>query len=285
MEGREAMNNCKPYDVVVPPRRPAIFQSSRPLVFAHRGGAARGPENTIAACERGLALGADGLECDVHLSRDDIPVVIHDATLERTTNLTGPVAALTAAELACADAAYHFAADDGYPLRGQGVGVSSLEDLLRRFPHTRVIVELKHGGLAMARALAAVIARTGAIDRVCVGSFHREALETLRSVAAEIVTSASAWEVRWTLYRSWVRLPMTSPRPHVAFQVPEHAGRLRVISPAFVRQVHREGRVVQVWVVDRPDDIRRLLDWGVDGIISDVPDVAVNERDAWIRRR
>jgi glycerophosphoryl diester phosphodiesterase len=239
----------------------------------------------MAACERGVALGADGLECDVHLSRDGIPVVIHDPTLERTTDLTGRVADRTAAELARADAAFHFAADDGYPLRGRGVSVPSLEDLLRRFPDTRVIVEAKHGGMAMARALAAVIAHAGAIDRVCVGSFHREALETLRVVAPEIPTSASEWEVRWTLYRSWVRLPMTSPRAHVAFQVPEQAAGLRIISPAFVRQVHREGRVVQVWVVDRPDDIRRLLDWGVDGIISDVPDVAVKVRNAWAAER
>jgi len=267
--------------VPVRPPRPAIFQSSRPLVFAHRGGAARGPENTLAACEQGLALGADGLECDVHLSRDGVPVVIHDATLERTTNLAGPVAARTAAELAQADAAYHFAPQDRYPLRGHGIGVPTLEDLLRRFPDTRVIIEAKQGGVPLARAIAAVIARANAIDRVCVGSFHRGALDALRAVAPDIPTGASEWEVRWTLYRCWIRWPGSSSCPHVAFQVPEHAGRLRVISPAFVRQVHREGRVVQVWVVDQPADVRRLLEWGVDGIISDVPDVAVQVRDEW----
>ncbi len=269
----------------VPPSRPAIFQSSRPLVFAHRGGAARGPENTLAACEKGLRLGADGLECDVHLSRDGIPVVIHDATLERTTNVAGPVAARTAAELAQADAAFHFAPDEGYPLRGQGIGVPTLEDLLQRFRDTRVIIEAKHGGVPLARAIAAVIARTDALHRVCVGSFHRGAVDAVRGVAPDIPTSASEWEVRWTLYRSWVRWPAISSSPHVAFQVPEHAGRLRVISPAFVRQVHREGRVVQVWVVDQAADVRRLLDWGVDGIISDVPDVAVKVRDAWAAER
>jgi glycerophosphoryl diester phosphodiesterase len=266
----------------VRPPRPAIFQTSRPLVFAHRGGAARGPENTLAACETALAFGADGVECDVHLSRDGIPVVIHDATLERTTNLTGPVAARTAAELAHADAAFHFKPEEGHPLRGQGVGVPTLEELLLRFPDARVIVEAKHGGEPMARALAGVIARTKAIDRVCVGSFHRGALDCLRALAPEIPTSGSEWEVRWTLYRSWMGWKRISICPHVAFQVPEHAGRLRVVSPAFVRQAHYEGRVVQVWVVDRPADIRRLLDWGVDGIISDVPDVAVKVRDQWI---
>ncbi len=250
-------------------------------MFAHRGGAARGPENTLASCQQGLKLGADGLECDVHLSRDGIPVVIHDATLERTTNFAGPVARRTAAELAEADAAFHFAADEGYPLRGQGIGVPTLEALLQRFRDTRVIIEAKHGGLPLARAIASVIARTGALDRVCVGSFHRGALDALRAVQPDIPTSASEWEVRWTLYRAWIRWPATSSRPHVAFQVPERAGNLRVVSPAFVRQVHREGRVVQVWVVDRAADVHRLLDWAVDGIISDVPDVAVKARDEW----
>jgi glycerophosphoryl diester phosphodiesterase len=268
----------------VPPSRPAIVQTSRPLVFAHRGGAGRGPENTLAACEQALKWGADGLECDVHLSRDGVPVVIHDATLERTTDLTGPVAARTAAELARADAAFRFASNQGYPRRGQGIGVPTLEDLLERFADTRVIIEAKHGGLPLARALAAVIERTGATERVCVGSFHRGALDALRAVAPQIPTSASEWEVRWTLYRSWLRWPAISSCPHVAFQVPEHAGSLRVISPAFVRQVHREGRIVQVWVVDDPADVRRLLDWGVDGIISDVPDIAVSTRDEWLAR-
>lgn len=221
----------------------------------------------------------------MHLSSDGVPVVIHDATLERTTNLAGPVAARTAAELARADAAFHFAPDRGFPLRGRGVGVPSLEELLLRFPGTRVIVEAKDGGPPLADALAEAIARTGAADRVCVGSFYPATLEALRAVAPEIATSAAEPEVRWTLYRSWCRWPRASSRPHVAFQVPERFGRRRIISPAFIRQVHREGRIVQVWVVDRPPDIRRLLDWGVDGIISDVPDVAVKARDEWINDR
>lgn len=265
--------------------RPAVFTSQMPLVFAHRGGAARGPENTLAAFRRGLELGADGLECDVHLSRDGVPVVIHDATLDRTTDLSGPVAARTAAELAAADAAFHFAAEDGYPLRGQGIGVPTLEALLRRFPAARVIVEAKAGGPALARALAEVIARTGAAPRLCVGSFDAALLTAFRAAAPGVATSASEPEARWTLYRSWIRWPRPSPQPHVAFQVPERFGRLRVVSPAFVRQVHREGRTLQVWVVDAVADIERLLDWGVDGIVTDAPDVAVATRDAWLGQR
>lgn len=234
----------------------------------------------MEAFDNGMACGADGIECDVHLSGDGVPVVIHDRTLDRTTNATGPVSALTAAELARVDAGYHFACDGAFPFRGRGIGVSPLEGLLRKHV-TATIIELKQGEPQLARAVAAVIRRTDAVDRVCVGSFHRLALQIIRAEAPDIATSACEPEARWTLYKSWLRLPAIGKKPYVAFQVPERAGTLRVVSPAFVRQVHREHATVQVWVVDRPEDVRRLFEWGVDGVISDRPDVAVETRDTW----
>ncbi len=258
-----------------------VFRASRPLVFAHRGGAKLAPENTIPAFDNGMALGADGLEMDVHLSADGMPVVIHDKTLDRTTDRTGPVAALTAAELARVDAGYRFTKDGALPFRGQGIGIPTLEAVLTRFPSARTIVEMKDGHPELARAVAAVVRRVGAARRVCLGSFARIAVDTIRAEAPEIVTSASQEEARWTLHRSWVRWPLVGPKPYVAFQVPERAGRMRVVSPAFVRQAHREGQLVQVWVVDTEADAHRLFDWGVDGLITDRPDVVVPARNAW----
>jgi glycerophosphoryl diester phosphodiesterase len=268
---------------LVPRSLPPVFQSSRPLVFAHRGGAKLAPENTTAAFDNGVALGADGIELDVRLSGDGVPMVFHDPSLERTTDRSGPVAALSASELARVDAGYHFSNGDGYPFRGQGIGVPTLEATLRRFPSARLIIEMKGAQPELARAVADVIRRTDAVDRVCVGSFSQQSLDTLRDEAPDIATSASEPEARWTLHRSWVRWPRASRRPFVAFQVPERAGRLRVVTPAFVRQVHREGRVLQVWVVDREEDARRLLGWGVDGLISDRPDVTVGVRNTFKR--
>lgn len=235
----------------------------------------------MAAFDRGLACGADGVECDVHLSRDGIPVVFHDRTLERTTNAAGPIGALTAAELARVDAGYQFAADGAFPFRGQGIGVPALESLLRRH-QTRTIIELKQGEPELARAVAALLRKTNAVDRACVGSFYRRGVDVIRAEAPEIVTSASEPEARLTLYKSWIRWPAAGERPYRAFQVPEWAGRLKVVSPPFVRQVHAEGATIQVWVIDRPEDVRRLLDWGVDGIISDRPDLAIAARDEWV---
>lgn len=253
------------------------------MVFAHRGGARLAPENTMLAIDNGVRLGADGLEIDVQLSADGIPVVIHDRTLDRTTDRTGPVQALTAAELAAVDAGFHFMLDNAYPFRGQGIGIPTLDAVLARH-NTPLIIEMKGGEPELARAVGLAVRRAGAADRVCVGSFHQRSIDALRAEHPDIATSASQEEARWTLHRSWVRWPWTRPRPYCAFQVPEFAGRMRVVSPNFVRHVHREGHAIQVWVVNERADMERLLDWGVDGIISDIPDLAVAARNAWRRK-
>lgn len=239
----------------------------------------------MAAIDNGMRLGADGLEIDVQLSADGIPVVIHDQTLERTTDHTGPVSRLTAEELARVDAGYRFEVDGQHPFRDRGIGVPLLDDVLSKHSQTRLIIEMKGGQPELARAVAASIKQCRAIDRICVGSFYQGSIDTIRAEYPDLITSASQSEARWTLHRSWVRWPWIGHQPYVAFQVPEHAGRMRVVSRAFVRQVHKQGHVLQVWVVNERDDIRRLLDWGVDGIISDRPDIAVATRDEWFRSR
>ncbi|MEP7118414.1 MAG: glycerophosphodiester phosphodiesterase [Acidobacteriota bacterium] len=264
---------------------PAVFASDRPLVFGHRGGAKLGPENTITAFARGLAAGADGVECDVRLSADGVAVVIHDPTLDRTTDRTGPVGALSAVALARVDATCRFQPADPALAVTAPVGVPTLQDVLEQFPGARVIIELKDTDDRLAYAVAALVLALGAQERVCVGSFNPTVLATLRAIAPGIVTSASRSEAQRTLARSWIPFPRFGAAAYRAFQVPERSGRLHVVRPAFVRQAHREGAVVQVWTVDAPDDVRRLLDYGVDGLISDRPDVTVPVRDAWVAAR
>ena len=232
------------------------------------------PENTLPAFERGLALGADGLELDVHLSRDGVVVVHHDRALDRTTNLAGPIAARTAAELASADAAHWFRAGDAFPYRGRGIGVPRLADVLERHAETRVIIELKADSEALAGAAVDDIRRARAIDRVCLGGFARRALCAVRALEPRIATSAWREEVRWALYRSWVGLTPRRPA-YQGFQVPERSGRTRVVSPRFVSTMRRAGLSVQVWTVDTEADARRLLSWGVSGLITDRPDIVV----------
>lgn len=249
----------------------------RPLVFAHRGGCALGPENTIAAFERGLAAGADALELDVQLSRDGEVVILHDLTLDRTTGARGPVDALTADELSRVDAAYRFCPEDGYPLRGQGIGVPRLRDVLDRFA-VPTVVELKLSDPELARRTVDLVRAAGAVDRVFIGSFHQRALRTVRQYEPSVATGAATLEARWALYRNRLRLPLGRPAYRV-FQVPELFGTTRIVSPRFIRTAHAAGIPVWVWTIDDEADMRRLLAWGVDGIMSDRPDVAVKVRD------
>src|SRR3954466_347801 len=235
--------------------RHPFFASPRPLVFAHRGGSALAPENTVAAFDNALALGADGLELDVHLSRDGTVVVHHDRLLDRTTSLRGPIGERTADQLRRAD-------------------VPSLADVLERYRNARIIVEMKANTAALAAATIDVVRRAGAIDRVCLGSFGLRVLRAARALEPAIATSAAREEVRWALYRSWCRWPVSSVA-YSGYQVPERSGMTRVVSRRFVDDAHDAGLGVQVWTVDSEEAARRLLGWGVDALITDRPDLIV----------
>jgi glycerophosphoryl diester phosphodiesterase len=230
------------------------LKGARPLVFAHRGGAKLGPENTIEAFDRGLSAGADGLELDVRLSRDGEVVLMHDATVNRTTRGRGRVAEFTAGELA-------------------GWCVPRLADVIPRYLDAALIIEIKEPNPDLARRVVELVRQYDAVDRIALGSFHQAPLRVARDLEPRIPTGASKPEIRLALYASYVGL---APRwaAYRSLQVPERSRGRRVVSRRFVRAAHRAGLVVQVWTVDEERDIRRLIGWGVDAIISDRPDVA-----------
>ena len=235
-------------------------------MFAHRGGSALAPENTIAAFDNGIRLGADGLELDVHLSRDAVVVVHHDPTLDRTTSLTGPISTRTARELGA-------------------VGVPTLSDVLSGFRDARVIVEMKVNAVELARGTIRAVCDAGAEDRVCLGSFGLRVLRAARALEPAVATSAAREEVRWALYRSWCGLGPSRRVAYGGYQVPEWSGRTQVVSRRFVDLAHRAGLQVQVWTVDREADARRLLALGVDALITDRPDVVVPIVRSWRQER
>jgi glycerophosphoryl diester phosphodiesterase len=246
------------------------------LVYAHRGGAALRPENTLAAFDHGLALGADGIELDVRLSRDEVVVVHHDETLDRTTNGRGALANHTAAELARLDAGFHFTDGNGaFPFRNQGIGIPQLSQVLERYPGVPLIIELKTPEPALACKTIDALRRADAVSRTALGSFSYRVLRAARRYERSIRTGAAQEETRWALYRSWVRWPLGHTAYH-EFQVPERAGNTTVVTRRFVAHAHDAGLPVKVWTVDDRDAIERLVDWGVDAIISDRPDIAAD---------
>ena len=254
----------------------------RPVAYAHRGGAGLAPENTLVAFDTGLATGADGIELDVRLSLDGVAVIMHDPTVNRTTDATGPVDAWTAVELAGLDAGYHFARDGAHPFRGRGIGVPSLREVLDRHRATSLIIELKSADPRLARAVVDEISAAGALARVTVGSFQKGALDAVRALDPAIRTGADMDDVRNGLDASPAG-GFQGKRAFDALQVPEIYAGLRIVTPEFIARAHDAGIAVMVWTVNHEDDMRRLLEWGVDGLITDRPDLAVPIVRAWPR--
>jgi glycerophosphoryl diester phosphodiesterase len=252
----------------------SLLSLDRPAAIAHRGGSALRPENTLAAFDHARELGVAAIECDVQLSRDGELMVIHDATLDRTTGATGPVAERTASELARVDAGFQFGAAAGYPYRGCGCGVPRLSDVLARYPDMLFVIEIKGESLEAAERAISLVRSMDRIDRVVIGGFSHRVLTAVRQWAPEAVTSASQEESRQALVRSRFGL---RPRPggFRLFQMPYILRGKQILRKGFVRAARRGAVPVQAWTVDNPDDMRLLIEWGVTGIISDRPDVAM----------
>lgn len=258
-------------------KRRAYLTHERPLFFAHRGGAKLAPENTMAAFENGVALGADALELDIQTTREGELVVIHDATVDRTTNGTGPVSTFTLAELRKLDAGYRFTADEGqtFPFRGKGHSIPTLSEVFERFPTLRVNIDLKESTAVRERRLWELIRKMRIEERVLVasGDLHEPILRFRHFSGGRVATSASEKEIRRFVLTHFARATRLLRPAYDALQVPEMHRGVRVVSASMVEAAHRLGLEVHVWTVDEREAMERLLSWGVDGIMTDRPDV------------
>lgn len=251
-----------------------LFPANRVVAIAHRGGAALRPENTVAAFDHACSLGVYGIECDVHLSRDGVPMVFHDATLERTTNASGPIAARHSAELEQLDAGFHFQNGGGFPYRDRGLGIPRLADVLDRHPDLAVVVEVKGDRAEVVEPIVRVILAARRPSRVFIGGFSHTVLQAFRMLAPGIPTGASREEVEAAGRRAGEGL--TPERSGYAlFQIPYFFRGQQVLTQRLARAVTRAGIQLQSWVIDTEEDMKMLMDWGVSGLISDRPDLAV----------
>ena len=245
-----------------------------PRVIAHRGGRGLWPENTLHAFRQAHRMGADVLEMDIRRSADGELVVLHDATVDRTTDGTGAVAALTQAELARLDAGYRWTGDGGasFPYRGRGIGIPALVEVLRNLPQARLNLEIKPRGPGLSGPLCAAIRTHGAQARVAVASFDQEAMDAFRLACPEVATSATRNEVlRFVLLRAARLEHLHDPRAG-AFQVPERVNGWALVTPGFVIEARRSNQKVEIWVVNDPGDMARLLRLPADGVMTDYPD-------------
>lgn len=256
------------------PQHPFFQNAPHPLVMAHQGGDGLRPGDTLAAFRHAAALGVDVLEMDVHATADGVLVLMHDATVDRTTNGHGEIRAMTLAEIKQLDAGYRWSPDGGqtFPFRGQGITVPTLEEVFQTFPDYRMNIEIKQTDPPIAGALCDLIRAYHMESRVLVASFHATAMDAFRAACPEVATSMHEDEIRPLYFLARAGLSNRYRPAAQAVQVPERWGNIPVLVPSFVRGAQRRGVQVHAWTINDPADMERLLALGVDGIITDYPD-------------
>jgi glycerophosphoryl diester phosphodiesterase len=246
-----------------------------PTNFAHRGDSTRAPENTLDAFQRAVEAGAGGLELDVHLTRDGHVVVIHDPSVDRTTSGSGAVAGVPLAGLRGMDAGHRFSPDGGrtYPYRGQGLRVPTLAEVLEEFPEVSVNIDIKDIRPGYEEAVIGTLRKTGAEGRTLVASKYHAAVRRVRKLSGgSVATGASRLEVGIFYLLSRLRLEGLLRPDYDALQVPVYYGGLALVTRRFVEAAHARGVRIDAWTINDPAEMHRLLDLGVDVVMTDLPE-------------
>jgi len=246
------------------------------LNIAHRGGRRIRPEHTLLAYEQALLDGADVLELDIHETSDGVLVVMHDSTIDRTTNGTGAIKEMTFEQLRTFDAGYWFTTDGGttYPYRDMGVVVPSLEEVLTTFSDSPFVIEIKQAEPSIVDDFVAMVRARGVVDQIIGAAFSDEVLAELRAAVPEMATSFSESEVVtfFALSSNPEGMDPEYVPPGEFLQVPPTRGPLEVLHARFIPVAHELGLKVQVWTINDADQMRTLIeDYGVDGILTDDP--------------
>ena len=250
------------------------FGPTTPIPFAHRGGAKRWPENTVLAFRNSAELGYRHIETDLHETSDGRFVCFHDSTLERTTDGRGNLRDYTLAELQRLDAGYQFIENGTYSFRHAGVRIPTLEEALEADPTLHYNLEIKPNDPSLARRLWELIEHHGIHDRVLVASEHDEVTEAFRTHSrGRVATSAG----RKGALHFWAHVLTGLSRHAVcafdALQIPTSFRGMKLVTPRFLDAAHRHGLQVHVWTVDDPGEMQGLAAAGVDGIMTDYPDI------------
>ncbi|HEX5071706.1 MAG TPA: glycerophosphodiester phosphodiesterase [Gemmatimonadaceae bacterium] len=255
---------------------PLLDPDRRPIV-GHRGNAAHAPENTMESYRQALAAGAECVELDLRLSADGVPVVMHDPTVDRTTDSSGAVASLSVDQLRRADAGARFTRDGGrtFPYRDKGIRVPTLEDVLTELADVPLLVEIKTAQASS--AVRRLIERHGAESRCVIESFDARALEPFRG--SRLAIGASRADVARLLHRIVTRRPVRS-LPYSIMCLPPRLRGVPMPIASLVRLTRPAGCLVHMWTINEPEEARRLWSVGVRGIVSDDPGLMRRTRDA-----
>ncbi|MGH0035546.1 MAG: glycerophosphodiester phosphodiesterase [Myxococcota bacterium] len=249
------------------------FSIPRPTILGHRGAGGVAPENTLASFERGLADGADILESDVHATRDGVPVLIHDPSLDRTTDGTGPVSGVTLEELRRFDAAHGFSREGEPCLRGRGITVPTLEEAFDAFPDARFNLEIKARDAGVVDRVVELVRERGREDTTLLVAEKNDIMDALRRALARHAkrpaVGASLADVL-----AVIRSAQSGEAPDtdsLALQIPAEFGGEPLVTPELIAHAHAHGIVIHVWTINEEQEMTELLDRGVDGLVTDFP--------------
>ncbi len=252
---------------------------NKPEVIAHRGGAGQWPGETLFAFEQALKIGVDVIEMDVHSTADGALVLLHNPTVDETTDGQGPVNKFTLEELQKLDAGHRWTDDGGktFPFRGKGIRVPTLEEILLRFPEQRMNIEIKQKSPDIVEPFVAMLRQHKMQDRTLVASFSDSALTEFRRICPEVATSASSTELIKFVAISKL-LPSAARAPNTdAIQVKSRLSILPIITKKIVSASHDRDLSIHAWTVNDAKEMRRLIELGVDGIITDFPGTLLEE--------
>jgi glycerophosphoryl diester phosphodiesterase len=249
--------------------------ANRPLVIAHQGGDGLWPGDTLFAFQHAVDLGADVLEMDIHITRDGTLVVMHDEAVDRTTDGSGEIESLTLAELKQLDAGYDWSPDEGqsFPYRGQGITIPTLEEIFQAFPGRRMTIEIKTTNASMAKPFCDLIRQYDMQNKVLVASFLDERMQEFRTECPEVATSSAKDETTAFVLMTKPFLGRLYSPKFQSLQVPKKSSGITVMTEAFVRAAHERGLAVEPWTINDPGQMKLYIEWGVDGIITDRPDL------------
>ncbi len=259
-------------------------KSSPVLAIAHQGGNLERPDETMESFRNGRNTGSDVLEFDVHLSADGHLIVIHDIRVDRTTNGRGRINEMNLPEIEILDAGYWWPyhsnddvakakvpEDQNFPWRGKGLNLLTLNEMLSEFPDIPLNIEVKSGGAKAALQTYRVLKEAERLGDVLVVSSDTEILKAYREYAPDSPTGAHRGEVTrfWILGK--LGLGGLANVKATALQVPITQGKLKIITPAFIRRAHRNGLAVHAWTINDEEEMVQLIEIGIDGIITDLP--------------
>lgn len=262
---------------------PFFADTEATLVIAHQGGERMYPSETMFTFDKAVAMGVDVLEMDVHSTSDGVLVLIHDATVDRTTDGRGAIKEMSFAEIQALDAGYYWTDDDGqtYPYRGQGITVPALEEVFRAYPDMPMNIELKQQEPSIVRPFCDLVHEYEMEDKVLMATFHPEVMDEFRQTCPDVATSMVQKEILplWLLSKvgleelynpagEAIQVPLTSTLPVL--------GEVDVLTEQFIEAAHQRNVQVHAWTINDPAEMERLIDKGIDGIITDRPDLLLD---------